>query len=72
MIKMDNILLFDGLESIVFNLDGFFYLFFGIFFKVNFKDFFEDYEFEGGLRVFIFFNGMEYFVIFNNKKKRLD
>lgn len=44
----------------------------GILLKSNFKDLFEDYEFEGGIRVPTTFNGAEYFLIFNNKKKRLD
>jgi len=70
--KMDNTLLFDGLESIASNPDGFSYPPPGILFKANFKDLFEDYEFEGGLRVPTSFNGTEYFAVFNNKKKRLD
>ncbi|NRB53468.1 MAG: hypothetical protein HRU41_37780 [Saprospiraceae bacterium] len=70
--KMDNTLLFDGLESIASNPDGFSYPPPGILFKANFKDLFEDYEFEGGLRVPTSFNGTEYFAIFNNRKKRLD
>ena len=44
----------------------------GILLKANFKDLFEDYEFEGGIRVPTSFNGAEYFLIFNDKKKRLD
>lgn len=70
--KMDNTLLFDGLESIASNPDGFSYPPPGILFKANFKDLFEDYEFEGGLRVPTSFNGTEYFAVFNNRKKRLD
>lgn len=59
---------FDGLNSFVVNLDGFNLFNFGILFKVNFKDLFEDYEFEGGVWVLIIFNGIEYFVIFKDKK----
>lgn len=70
--KMDNTLLFDGLESIASNPDGFSYPPPGILFKANFKDLFEDYEFEGGLRVPTSFNGTEYFAVFHNRKKRLD
>jgi len=70
--KMDNTLLFDGLESIASNPDGFSYPPLGILFKANFKDLFEDYEFEGGLRVPTSFNGTEYFAVFHNRKKRLD
>lgn len=70
--KMDNTLLFNGLESIASNPDGFSYPPPGILFKANFKDLFEDYEFEGGLRVPTSFNGTEYFAVFNNNKKRLD
>ena len=44
----------------------------GILLKANFKDLFEDYEFIGGIRIPTTFNGAEYFLIFNDKKKRLD
>lgn len=44
----------------------------GILLKANFKDLFEDYQFEMGVRVPTTFNGAEYFIFFDDKKKRLD
>ena len=44
----------------------------GILLKANFKDLFEDYEFEGGVRIPTTFRGSEYFLVFDDKKKRLD
>lgn len=70
--QLDNSLLFDGLQSYADNPDGFGYPPPGILLKTNFKDLFEDYEFEGGIRVPTTFNGYEYFLLFNDKKKRLD
>ncbi|MBK8702530.1 MAG: hypothetical protein IPN33_02205 [Saprospiraceae bacterium] len=70
--QLDNSLLFDGLETISANPNGFGYPPPGILLKANFKDLFEDYEFEGGVRVPTSFNGTEYFLTFNNKKQRLD
>lgn len=71
--QMDNSLLFEGLESYTANQEEIFsYPPPGILLKANFKDLFEDYEFEGGVRIPTTFNGTEYFVVFNNKKKRLD
>ncbi len=71
--QLDNSLLFEGLESYTANQQEIFsYPPPGILLKANFKDLFEDYEFEGGVRIPTTFNGTEYFVVFNNKKKRLD
>lgn len=70
--QMDNSLLFEGLQSYVGNQQEFAYPPPGILLKANFKDLFEDYEFEGGVRIPTSFNGSEYFLIFNNKKNRLD
>lgn len=70
--KLDNELLFEGLES--FNgLDNE-YNFQppGILLKTNFKDLFEDYVFEAGIRVPTTFNGAEYFLVFDDKKTRMD
>ncbi len=44
----------------------------GIFLKGSVEDLFEDYELEGGVRVPTTFNGAEYFVVFKDKKNRLD
>ncbi len=70
--QLDNSLLFEGLESFAANPDGFNYPPPGILLKTNFKDLFEDYEFEGGVRIPTSFNGSEYFLVFNDKKNRLD
>lgn len=70
--QLDNSLLFEGMESFTSNPGNFGYPPPGILLKANFKDLFEDYEFEGGVRVPTTFNGTEYFLTFNNKKKRLD
>ena len=70
--QMDNSLLFEGLQSYVGNQQEFAYPPPGILLKANFKDLFEDYEFEGGVRIPTSFSGSEYFLIFNNKKNRLD
>jgi hypothetical protein len=70
--QLDNSLLFDGLVSFSANPAEYLYPPLGILLKTNFKDLFEDYEFEGGVRIPTTFNGSEYFLTFNNKKKRLD
>ncbi len=70
--QMDNSLLFDGLDSYQANPDGFNYPPMGILLKANFKDLFEDYEIEGGVRIPTTFNGTEYFLTVQDKKKRLD
>ncbi len=70
--QLDNSLLFEGLDNFTFNPEGFNYPPPGILMKGNFKDLFEDYEFEGGVRIPTTFNGSEYFMIFRDKKKRLD
>ncbi len=70
--QLDNSFLFQGMESFASNPNGFGYPPPGILLKINFKDLFEDYEFEGGVRVPTTFNGTEYFLVFEDKKKRLD
>ncbi len=71
--QMDNSLLFDGLQSFTANpQETFSFPPPGILLKANFKDLFEDYEFEGGVRIPTTFNGTEYFVVANNKKRRID
>ncbi|MEM9823451.1 MAG: hypothetical protein AAF985_20375, partial [Bacteroidota bacterium] len=70
--QLDNSLLFGGLNTYAgFRQDNSFPPP-GILLKANFKDLFEDYEVEGGIRVPTTFNGAEYFLLFDNKKKRLD
>jgi hypothetical protein len=70
--QLDNSLLFDGLNSFAANPDDFNFPPPGILLKGNFKDLFEDYEFEGGVRIPTTFNGSEYFLVFKDKKRRLD
>lgn len=70
--QLDNSLLFDGLQSYAADPTGFNYPAPGILLKANFKDLFEDYEFEGGVRIPTTFNGTEYFLVYDDKKKRLD
>ena len=70
--QMDNSLLFGGLDS--YSADNPDYNFPppGILLKANFKDLLEDYQLEAGVRVPISFNGAEYFIFFDDRKKRLD
>ena len=69
---MDNNPLFEGLEAyagtgeVVFNNP------FGLLFKANVKDLMEDYQIEGGIRIPTTFNGAEYFLFFDDRKKRLN
>lgn len=70
--KMDNELLFEGMESFAANPDGFGFQQLGLLTKANFKDMFEDYEFEVGARIPTNFNGGEFFGVFKDKKRRLD
>ena len=70
--KVDNELLFGGLDTYAGNKMELDNRPPGLLFKFNLKDLFEDYEFEGGIRFPTSFNGAEYFLVFNNKKQRLD
>ncbi|MBR9922935.1 MAG: hypothetical protein GYB31_19080 [Bacteroidetes bacterium] len=70
--QLDNSLLFSGLNSYAGTPQGFGYPPPGILLKGSFKDLFEDYELEGGIRVPTSFNGSEYFLVFDDKKRRLD
>ncbi len=70
--NMDNSLLFEGLDSYGANPDGFNTQPLSLMLKGNFKDLFEDYVVEGGVRLPTTFNGTEYFLIFHNRKRRLD
>jgi hypothetical protein len=68
----DNNPLFGGLESYSGTGELLFNNPMGLLFKANFKDLFEDYQVEGGIRLPTTFNGAEYFLLFDNKKRRLD
>lgn len=70
--NMDNNLLFGGLDSYAGFKRGFEPPPVGLLMKAVFKDLFEDYSFEGGVRLPTSFNGTEFFLVFDDKKKRLD
>lgn len=59
--KLDNDLLFEGLESYTGNRQQLLTTPMGFLFKANIKDLFEDYVIEGGVRIPTSFNGSEYF-----------
>ena len=71
-LQLDNDLLFEGLETFAGLGNQYSYQPPGILLKTNFKDLFEDYVFETGIRIPTTFNGAEYYLVADNKKKRLD
>ena len=70
--NLDNSILFDGLDTYAGTKRGFEFPPMGILLKASVNDLFEDYEFEGGVRIPTSFNGSEYFLIFDDKKRRID
>lgn len=70
--RMDNSVLFEGLESYTGNDRELNNVPLGILFKATIKDLFEDYEIQVGLRLPTSFNGYEYFALFDNKKHLID
>ncbi len=70
--KLDNNLLFGGLDSYAGTPQGFTTPPMGILLKGNFKDLLEDYQLEGGVRIPTTFNGYEAFAFFDDRKHRLD
>lgn len=70
--NMDNSLLFEGLDSYAANPNGFNTQPLSLVMKANFKDLFEDFVIEGGVRLPTSFNGTEYFLTLQNRKRRLD
>ncbi|MBL7817713.1 MAG: hypothetical protein JNL70_22085 [Saprospiraceae bacterium] len=70
--KLDNNLLFGGLDSYAGTPQGFATPPMGILMKGNFKDLLEDYQLEGGVRIPTTFNGYEAFAFFDDKRHRLD
>jgi hypothetical protein len=70
--KLDNNLLFGGLDSYAGTPQGFTTPPMGILLKGNFKDLLEDYQLEGGVRIPTTFNSYEAFAFFDDKKNRLD
>ena len=70
--QLDNSILFEGLNSYAGVPQDFGYPAPGILLKANFKDLLEDYQFDMGVRVPTTFNGAEYFIVFDDNKKRFD
>ncbi|MBV6442177.1 MAG: hypothetical protein EPGJADBJ_03881 [Saprospiraceae bacterium] len=70
--SLDNNLLFGGLETFASAPDGFQTPPPGILIKANFKDLLENYVVEAGFRLPTTFNGAEYYLWFDDKKRRID
>ncbi len=71
-ITLDNDILFGGLNSYAGQKREFEPSPLGILFKASIKDLLEDYIITGGARYPTTFNGSEYFLVFDNKKRRID
>jgi hypothetical protein len=69
---IDNNLLFDGLDSYAASPDGFRTPPPGVLIKANFKDLLENYVLETGFRLPTTFNGAEFYVFLDDKKRRWD
>ena len=70
--KVDNQVLFEGLESYTENDQDLQGQPVGILFKTDVKDIFEDYKIQAGLRLPTGFNGSEIFVVADDDKKLFD
>ena len=70
--KLDNEVLFEGLESYTGNAEELLVQPMGFLLKANIKDIFEDYSLVAGARYPLSFNGSEYFLTFENRKKLID
>lgn len=70
--SIDNNLLFEGLDSYAGSPAGYRTPPPGVLLRANFKDLLEDYVVEAGFRLPTSFDGAEYYLWFDNKKKRLD
>jgi hypothetical protein len=70
--KLDNSVLFEGLDSYAGERQEYNYTPMGILMKGTVKDLFEDYIIEGGIRIPTSFSGSEIFLVLDDKKKRLD
>lgn len=70
--KLDNEVLFEGLESYTGNSDELLTQPMGFLLKANIKDIFEDYSLVAGARYPLSFNGSEYFLTFENRKNLID
>ncbi|NNF32991.1 MAG: hypothetical protein HKN68_02725 [Saprospiraceae bacterium] len=70
--KLDNQVLFEGLESYTGEPNQLDYNPTGLLLKATIKDLLEDYSIEGGVRIPTTFDGTEYFLVFDDKKKLID
>ncbi|MCZ2101253.1 MAG: hypothetical protein LC107_06930, partial [Chitinophagales bacterium] len=70
--KLDNELLFEGLESYTGDRQQLLTTPMGLLLKANMKDIFEDHDLEAGVRIPTSFNGTEFFIVYDNKKGRID
>ena len=70
--KLDNSLLFGGLDSYAGTPEDFSTPPMGILMKANFKDLLEDYQLEGGIRIPTTFNGYEAYAFLDDRKHQLD
>src|SRR6056297_297059 len=70
--RMDNEPLFGGLNTFAGQPQGFSFPPLGLLGKFTVTDLFEDYEITAGVRFPTTFNGSEYFIYFDNNKKRWD
>lgn len=70
--KLDNSLLFGGLDSYAGTPENFSTPPMGILMKANFKDLLEDYQLEGGIRIPTTFNGYEAYAFLDDRKHQLD
>jgi len=71
-LTMDNSLLFGGLDTYAGERREFQPQPLGILVKATLKDLLEDYIVTGGARYPTRFNGSEYFLVFDNRKRRID
>jgi hypothetical protein len=71
-VKADNEVLFEGLESFSGDRPELGQRPLGILLKATIKDLFEDHVIEGGVRIPTSFDGSEYFITYEQKKKLLD
>ncbi|MCB9327583.1 MAG: hypothetical protein H6572_02765 [Lewinellaceae bacterium] len=72
VIKADNEVLFEGLESFTGDREELSQRPLGVLLKSTIKDLFEDYVIEGGMRLPTTFDGSEYFLTFERKKTLID
>ncbi len=69
---LNNDVLFGGLDSYAGTKREFEPSPLGLLFKASIKDLLEDYVITGGVRFPTTFNGSEYFLVFDNRKRRID